>query len=132
MRIRKFRRGESSHFQILNDEKEVILESLAYQDKAARDNGFDSVKENIRNTDRYDRVTEDGKSYFILKAANGQEIARSRAFTDDASLNAALEYSQKGGSDLASAKEYVSDGRTDDYKPLAYYESRIKRSTGRI
>ncbi len=126
MKIRKFKRGESSYFQILNDENDVILESQAYQDKAARDNGVDSVRENIKNPDRYERVSKGGKSYFILKAANGQEIGRSRPFDDDASLNEALSYAQKGGSSTPKAEEtYATDGKTDDYKPLRYYEARI-------
>ena len=123
MKLRKFKRGENFFFQMLDNDDKVILESQSYQSKDARDNGVESVKENIRNADRYDSLTEGGKSYFILKAANHQEIARSVAYDSNASMEAAMKSVQSGSS--KARKGYGTDGRTDDYKPLSYYESRI-------
>ena len=123
MKLRKFKRGDNFFFQMLNDASEVILESQSYTSKDARDNGIESVRTNIKNTERYDTLTEDGKHFFTLRAGNNQEIARSVGYDSAADMQNAMSYVQGGTS---SSAEYSTDGVTDDYKPIAFYEERSK------
>ncbi len=106
---------------MLNDASEVILESQSYTSKDDRDNGIESVRTNIRNADRYDTINQGGKSFFILKAGNHQEIARSVRFDSESAMQTALNYAQSGTSGKG---EYSTDGVSDDYKPISFYEER--------
>ncbi len=148
MKLRKFIRGENFYFQILDEDGSVILESQAYTAKDARDNGIDSVKTNISKPERYSEVTEGGETFFILKAGNNQEIARSIGYTDGAALKKAKDYAQRSRSSSGSTSSsssgssttkttttaasttpaqpdggeaYGTDGKGDDYKPLNFY-----------
>lgn len=123
MKLRKFKSGDNFFFQMLNDASEVILESQAYTSKDDRDKGIESVKVNIKNTDRYKAMTEGGKHFFILRAGNNQEVARSVRYDSNADMKSAISYVQGESSDEG---EYSTDGVTDDYKPIAYYEERSK------
>ncbi len=162
MKLRKFIRGERYFFQMLDDDRNIVLESQAYTSKDARDNGIESVRENISNPGRYEVFTGDGDSYFILKAANGQEIGRSRTFSNDEEREETMEYSLQSRSKRNKTDEpspgpdpgqatapavtngpepepemaevtsppqedggeaYGTDGNTDDYKPLDFYEN---------
>jgi len=133
MRVRKFIRGENFYFQLLDNEGLVLLNSQSYSSKSDRNNGVDSVEKNLQNRDRYANITEDGKSYFILKAGNNQEIARSRAFDNADELEkvkrSLYERSQGGSSQKSDVSKqadggeaYGTDGKSDDYKPLGFYK----------
>ena len=135
MKLRKFIRSKNFYFQMLNDDGGIILESQAYQTKDARNSGVESVKNNIGNPDRYSRLTEGDKEYFILKAGNNQEIGRSIGYTDETALKAAIEYAQGSRSSSSQTitppapstptdggEAYSTDGKDDDYKPLNFYE----------
>ena len=121
MKLRKFKRGDNFFFQLLNDENKVTLESQSYTSKTDRDNGVESVKANIKNADRYESITEVGEHYFILKAGNNKEIARSGFYGSQNDLENALSYLQGGTS---TEIEYGTDGITDDYRPISFYEER--------
>jgi len=134
MKLRKFIRGESFYFQMIDNDGNVLLNSQAYSSKSDRDNGVDSVKKNLRDKDRYADITEDGQSYFILKAGNNQEIARSRAFNDADELQkvkrSLYEKNQEGSSQKSDispqpdgGEAYGTDGNSDDYKPLGFYQN---------
>jgi uncharacterized protein YegP (UPF0339 family) len=118
MKLRKFNRGDNFFFQLLNDENKVTLESQSYTSKTDRDNGVESVKANIKNADRYESITEVGEHYFILKAGNNKEIARSGFYGSQNDLENALSYLQGGTS---TEIEYGTDGITDDYRPISFY-----------
>jgi len=133
MRVRKFIRGENFYFQMLDNDGLILLNSQAYTSKSDRNNGVDSVNKNLHNLDRYANITADGKSYFILKAGNNQEIARSRAFDNLDELEKVKRSLYKGSRGGASQKSDVSqqtdggeaygtDGSSDDYKPLDFYQ----------
>ena len=122
MKLRKFKRGDNFFFQMLTDSGVIILESQPCHGKDARDSGVESLKENIRTKDRYDLIKERGKSYFILKAANGQEIGRSPEYDNVSDLQTFLNLIQSGPQD-DGGEAYGTDGKTDDYKPLAFYQS---------
>jgi uncharacterized protein YegP (UPF0339 family)/outer membrane protein OmpA-like peptidoglycan-associated protein len=76
--IRTFK-GEDGqyYFSMIDGDANVSMRSEGYPTVGARDNGVASVLKNRDNKDRYAEIEEDGVHYVILKAGNGQEIARS-------------------------------------------------------
>ncbi|HFA49777.1 MAG TPA: DUF1508 domain-containing protein [Bacteroidetes bacterium] len=149
MRVRLYKKTKDnrSYFQFL-DGDQVVLNSQGYTGKEDRNNGVRSVVANSSNADRYDRqTTDDGKHYFILKAGNGQEIARSVEYDSAADMDAAIaaciaeipEIAKKGKkdapaapakpvettTDAADSAPYKGEGGDDNYKPLAFYQQHI-------
>lgn len=60
----------------------IILTSEAYESRTAAVKGVRSVKLNAGNDSRFERKTaKDGSAYFVLKASNGEMLARSELFT---------------------------------------------------
>lgn len=60
---------------------QIILTSEGYTTKSGCQNGINSVKNNAPLDSRYDRRTAtNGKSYFNLKAANGEIIGTSQMY----------------------------------------------------
>ena len=147
MRVRLFKKTKDnqSYFQFIADNDEVVLNSQGYTSKDVRNNGVRSVVSNAGNADRYDRQSVDGKYFFILKAGNNQEIARSEMYDDEAAMQAAIascmaEIPGLGQSDKAAepapaavvastdaANPYAGAADGDDnYKPLAFYQAHSK------
>ena len=63
---------------------EVILQSEGYKSSASCANGIESVRKNSQDEGRFEcRTAKDGRAYFVLKAANGQEIGRSQMYKTD-------------------------------------------------
>ncbi len=60
----------------------AILISQAYRKAAERDAGIKSVARNAANPARFERLTEGKQHFFVLRAINKIEIARSRFFKD--------------------------------------------------
>lgn len=78
-------REEKLHYFHFNDEDgEAVLYSQGYSTAKSRDNGIHSVIKNSGIESRFEGVEEDGRYYFILRAGNRQEIARSRSFASAA------------------------------------------------
>ena len=64
-----------------NDAKGVpILFSQAYQRDTTRDKGVQSVMKNAAIEEQFERQNTEGGFYFLIRAGNRQEIARSRVF----------------------------------------------------
>ena len=80
------------YFFFLNASGQPILFSQSYSGARGRDNGIRAVIRNAGTADRYERHQEDGVYYFVLRAANRQEIARSADFESEADLEAAIRY----------------------------------------
>jgi uncharacterized protein YegP (UPF0339 family) len=60
---------------------QVILQSERYKTKKSCANGIESVRKNSQDENRFEcRNAKDGRTYFVLKAANGQEIGRSQMY----------------------------------------------------
>lgn len=60
---------------------EVILQSQGYKSASGCENGIESVKTNSQDASKFEcREAKDGRTYFILKANNGQEIGRSQMY----------------------------------------------------
>ncbi|MDZ7899321.1 MAG: DUF1508 domain-containing protein [Arcicella sp.] len=77
--IRTFKSDKDGqyYFSMIDGDGNVSMRSEGYPTVGARDNGVASVLKNRDNKDRYAEIEEDGVHYVILKAGNGQEIARS-------------------------------------------------------
>ena len=149
MRVRLFKKTKDnlSYFQFLSDDGQSILNSQGYINKEDRNNGIRSVVTNAGEASRYERSTAEGEHYFIIKAVNGQEIARSVGFTNEEAMEATIATciaeipiiaptteDQPNTNDatgiVLAAKEaspYAGEaGGNDNYKPLAFYQARIK------
>ena len=146
MRVRLYKKTKDnlSYFQFIADDDQVVLNSQGYTGKDDRNNGVRSVVANAGSPERYERQSADGKHFFILKAGNGQEIARSVEYENETNMEAAIVAcigeipGIAGGSDKSAkttapadaAKEaenpYAGEADGDDnYKPLAFYQERI-------
>jgi uncharacterized protein YegP (UPF0339 family) len=63
---------------------ETIFQSEGYKRAASCANGIESVRKNSQDDSRFEcRTAKDGRTYFVLKAANGQEIGRSQMYKSD-------------------------------------------------
>ena len=76
------------YFSYINEDGEVLLRSQAYKSAGGRDNGIESVKKNSKIKERWFEVEEKGQHFYILKAGNKQEIARSCGTSNKAAMNA--------------------------------------------
>ncbi|MCA9621221.1 MAG: YegP family protein [Myxococcales bacterium] len=88
-------REDSDHewyFVMRAEDGRILLESEGYTGRTGAVNGIESVRTNGKDLGRYQMVSDDGGAvYFILKAANGQEIAQSgETFGSEAEVEAAI------------------------------------------
>jgi len=75
------------YFNLKAGNGQIILKSEGYTTKAACDNGIASVRTNAPDDGRYDRKeSSNGKSYFNLKAGNGQVIGTSEMYESIAGM----------------------------------------------
>ena len=100
----KFELNSSSNgkffFNLKASNGQIILSSEMYESKAAAENGIESVKKNAADDDRYDRLTaKNGDPYFVLKAANGQQIGRSETYKTTAAMDNGIESVKSNASD---------------------------------
>ncbi|MEJ2534051.1 MAG: YegP family protein [Gammaproteobacteria bacterium] len=60
---------------------QTILQSERYKTKKSCANGIESVRKNSQNEARFEvKTAKDGRTYFVLKAANGQAIGKSQMY----------------------------------------------------
>jgi uncharacterized protein len=79
---------KGKHFFVYKDDSgRPFVFSQAYSAASGRDNGLRSLVRNTGNSARYETKEEDGRYYFIVRAGNRQEIARSRYFNSLAQVN---------------------------------------------
>ena len=114
----------------------VVLISQGYKARAGRDNGIVSTRKNMALEEQYEILKHDnGKWYFNILARNKQQVATSVWFP---SKKAATEYAEvlqgkrKAVSTAKPAKAKTAAAKApraanveQNYKPLAFYESRI-------
>ncbi len=80
------------YFNLKAGNGEVILTSQMYQAKPGAETGIASVKENSTNDSRYERkVNTADKHYFVLKAANGQIIGTSQAYSSKTAMESGIQ-----------------------------------------
>ena len=79
------------YFRLQAENGETILASEGYELKAGWENGIVSVKENAPLAGRYERKTSlNGKPFFVLKAGNGEQIAKSEIYESKASRESGI------------------------------------------
>lgn len=72
------------YFNLKARNGEIILTSEGYTTKANCKKGIESVMENSKYEERFDKLTsKDGQFYFVLKAANGEIIGTSEMYTTE-------------------------------------------------
>lgn len=102
--ISKRKNGEFQ-FNLLATNGQIILTSEGYKVKSSCNNGIESVRRNAPNDDRFDRQTaSNGKTYFNLKATNGQVIGTSQMYETEATRETGI----------ASVKRNAPDAKVDD------------------
>lgn len=79
-------------FNLKANNGQIILASEGYGTKSSCENGIESVKRNAQDDTKFDRKTAvNGKSYFNLKATNGQIIGTSEMYETVASRDNGIE-----------------------------------------
>lgn len=92
-------------FNLKANNGQIILASEGYGTKSSCENGIESVKRNAQDDTKFDRKTAvNGKSYFNLKATNGQIIGTSEMYETVASRDNGIE----------SVKNNAPDATTED------------------
>jgi len=93
-------------FNLLATNGQVILSSEGYASKASCLNGVESVKKNAQEDSRFERkVAANGKSYFVLKASNGQVIGQSQMYASEDSRDNGIESVKKNAPDAEIVDE---------------------------
>lgn len=92
----KTAKNGQTHFNLLASNGQIILQSEMYETKASAMNGVESVKKNASLDERYERlVSQSGKPYFVLKAANHQVIGQSQQYESEAGRDNGIESVKK-------------------------------------
>lgn len=93
--IYKDKAGEF-RFRLRAGNGEIVLTGEGYKTKASCENGIASVQTNSANDARFERRTSsNGQEYFVLKAANGQEIGRSQMYKSASGISNGIKVIQK-------------------------------------
>ena len=72
------------YFVLKASNAQVILQSEGYKTRKACLAGIESVRKNSQNESRFEcRTAKNGKSYFVVKATNGQEVGRSQMYKSE-------------------------------------------------
>lgn len=96
-------------FNLKASNGQIILSSEGYVNKANCVNGIESVKKNSQDDSKFDRKTSsNGKSYFNLKATNGQIIGSSQMYESEASRDNGIESVKKNAPDAEIEDETAS------------------------
>jgi len=84
----KFKHDKSGEFYFAYNDSasKTFLRSEGYTSEKGRDNGIASVIKNAPNDDRWKALNEDGKYFYVLRAGNNQEIARSCPYDSEAAM----------------------------------------------
>ena len=85
---------------------EVILQSQGYSSSSGCENGIESVKKNAGDESKFEcREAKDGRTYFVLKASNGQEIGRSQMYKTDSGCKNGMASVAKNAADATVVDE---------------------------
>jgi uncharacterized protein YegP (UPF0339 family) len=120
---------DGAHYFTYCEGGKIVLISESYTSKAGRDNGIASTTKNMKLKSRYEHhVHKNGKHYFDINAANGQEVATSIWYSSSAAAMAAaasLRGEKPKVVKAAKAKKapVKRDNREDNYRNCAFYEA---------
>lgn len=68
-------------FSLKASNGQVILTSERYKSPKSCANGIESVRKNSQDENRFETKTaKDGRTYFVLKASNGQVVGKSQMY----------------------------------------------------
>ena len=85
---------------------EVILQSQGYKSATGCENGIESVKTNSQDEAKFEcREAKDGRTYFVLKANNGQEIGRSQLYKTQSGCDNGMKSVAKNAADAKVVDE---------------------------
>ncbi len=75
------------YFSLKAANGETVLSGETYDSKASAQGGAESVQRNAANDSRFERQTAgNGEGYFVLRAENGEQIARSETYSSPATM----------------------------------------------
>jgi uncharacterized protein YegP (UPF0339 family) len=74
------------YFHLNNIDAKALLYSQGYTSAKAKDNGILSTIKSLAFPDRIVRKSENGAYFFVVKAGNKQEVARSRNFSSESEM----------------------------------------------
>ena len=76
------KRKDGQHTFVLKASNgQVILSGEGYKQRKSCENGIESVRKNSQDEGRFETKTaKDGRTYFVLKATNGQVVGKSQMY----------------------------------------------------
>ena len=84
------------HFNLHAGNGEIILSSEQYKAKQSALDGIESVRKNSQREGAFEvKDASNGKSYFVLKATNGQVVGQSQMYASAAGCKSGIESVQK-------------------------------------
>ena len=93
-------------FRLKAGNGEMILSSEGYKSRASCKNGIESVRKNSQDEERFEaRTAKDGRSYFVLKAANSQEIGRSQMYKSNSGCKNGVKSVARNAADAVVVEE---------------------------
>lgn len=96
------RKSEEYQFNLKAGNGEMILTSEGYTTKENCKNGIESVKKNSTIDARFEKKeASNGKSYFNLKATNGQIIGTSQMYASEATRDNGIASVKKNAPEAA-------------------------------
>ncbi len=95
--------GDGEFFFSLKAENgERILTSEGYESKQSAVVGAEAVKSSAAQDARYERKESgSGESYFVLKAENGEPIARSEMYSSTSAMESGIDSAKKNAASAA-------------------------------
>ena len=94
------------YFALKAGNGEVIFTSQGYASRKSCLNGIESVRKNSQSEERFEvRTAKDGRTYFVLKATNGQEVGRSQMYKSDSGCRNGMKSVAKNAADAAVVEE---------------------------
>ncbi|MBS1913988.1 MAG: YegP family protein [Bacteroidetes bacterium] len=79
--------NDQFRFNLVAANGEIILTSETYVHRQGAENGIESVRNNARHDQRFERkVAVDGSPYFVLKAGNGEIIGNSEMYSSHSAM----------------------------------------------
>lgn len=104
------------YFGFNNDSKKTFLRSEGYSTEQVMLNGIESVKKNAGDEKRWSTIKDKNNFYYILKAGNGQEIARSCYYANEKDMKTDLDWLKSDASGLVSKESNNEEKKETEKK----------------
>ena len=96
-----------AYFTLKAGNGQVILQSEQYESHAACANGIESIRKNCQQQARFEeKAARDGRTYFVLKASNGQVIGQSQMYKSARGMRNGID----------SVRRHAPDARVSDLR----------------